>query len=147
MQTTRKLRLMASIVGVLVIMVSAVSISSGAPASPGAPTVQTTCVANASATGPTTVNVPVRIQGLADLGAAGFTMFLEAHRLQVSPQVAALVPSSPLGVQRLMACLVSSEQILPTTQTAVHPMLPVRTAGRSTCFALPTPFRVVFSRP
>jgi hypothetical protein len=70
---------------VLALMMAAASISSGAPASPGTPSVQTTCVDSPSATGTTTVNLPIAIQGLSDLGAAAYTLYLEAPSAVTMP--------------------------------------------------------------
>jgi ABC-type phosphate transport system substrate-binding protein len=78
MQSSRKFRLAVALMAVLALMMAAASISSGAPASPGTPRVQTTCVDSPSATGTTTVNLPITIQGLSDLGAAAYTLYLEA---------------------------------------------------------------------
>jgi hypothetical protein len=77
MQSSGKLRIALALIAVLALLVAAGASSSGVLASPGTPSVQTTCVDSPSATGTTTVNLPITIQGLSDLGAAAYTLYLE----------------------------------------------------------------------
>jgi hypothetical protein len=85
MQSSRTIRLAVVVIAVVAMMTAAVSITSSAPVSPGNPSVRTTCADASSATGTTTVNVPVTIQGLSDLGAAGYTFYMEVPSAATIP--------------------------------------------------------------